>query len=136
MLNVSDQLPFKDRLQVLEDFVQRLKESGYSRQQARHVISSELINYEKRRVRAEAVGNPIHRSLKEMCEGRDVKKIIEKTSWFLDKESDDDLEAPKPFQGAGKRRFRHRRHLTPSEKAQQPYSVLMVPRTAGGTLLK
>ena len=117
---------------MVEDFREKLERSGYSREQQRHVISAGLTTYERRCKAARADKTSIYRSLQTMSLGRDIKKQIGKTTWFMNK--------PRglPALGGSRKSVRKssRKYLTPAQQAEQPVSVMFIPRTGSGMLLK
>ena len=64
-------------------------QSRYGKQQTRRVIVSGLKWYEAARSRAKKSGIRMHRSTKAGAEGRNIKKLLAKTSWYKER----DLEA-------------------------------------------
>ena len=134
MLHVSEALPIQHRLQVVEVFTQRMLGCGYSRNQTRHCITSGLISYEKRKKAALESKKSIYRSFQEVSENREVRKLVEKTTWYLDKDTKPTQNFPstaRPGRLAGSRKV----SLNKPQQKSQPVSVLFAPRTQAGSLL-
>ena len=60
--------------------------TGYSKDHARRVIIVGLRGYEAAKRRAERSGVRMHRSFKAGAEGRKIRKLLAKTSWYKEKE--------------------------------------------------
>ena len=68
-----------------------------------------------------------------MQENREVRKEMDRATWFHDKVGDQEAMPSQGKPGTG--RVKHKQHLTPAQLKFQPASVLFVPRTSGGQLL-
>ena len=66
MLHVAQALPLSTRLEVVEEYTEKLRVSGYSREQSRHVVTSGLLTYERRVKAAKQRSTCIYRSLEVM----------------------------------------------------------------------
>ena len=82
MRNTREKLDLKERVIVINKFTQRMANSGYTRQQARRVIVSGLKGYETARKRAVKSGIRMHMSASAGAEGRNIRKLLAKTSWY------------------------------------------------------
>ena len=127
MMNTSEHLPITSRVEIVDQFTQKLRFSGYTKSQARHCIVAGLINYERKRS-----SQKIHRSLTEMTHKREIRKVLEKKAWFHDKV--EDLRSHTPSLRSGP--HRSKKVLNKHQQQFQPAAVLFVPRTEGGRLLK
>ena len=67
-----------------------------------------------------------------LIEGRDVRKLMEKTAWFHDKPQSSQKSS---FMGP-RVNYKRRNQLTAEQRVYQPHSVLFILRTNGGALLK
>ena len=134
-LHVSEALPMQKRLEVLEEFTNRMLGSGYSRRQVRHCVTSGLVTYEKKREASLKNGKSIYRSFQEVSENRDIRKLVEKTTWLLDKDQEPTQNflssSARPGRLAGRRK---KVHITKPQQKFQPVSVLFSPRTEAGSL--
>ena len=138
MANISEYIPMEERLDVIRDFQDQLKFSGYSRSQTRTILTAGLKGYESRRTRAEEGGIPLHRGKHQTQQGRAVRKLLEKANWYKIRKTNQEQEVSYPA-GEGDPTMRRRPGKTQAradpDPAQQPSTVMFVPRTAGGTLL-
>ena len=62
--------------------------SGYTVEQARKVIISGLRGYEAARLRAIKSGVRMHRSAKSGAEGRNLRTLLAKTSWYKERDTE------------------------------------------------
>ena len=81
MRNTSERLPIEERVLVVNKFTQIMANYGYTKDQARKVIVSGLRCYEAAKKRAEKSGIRMHRSAKGGAEGRNIRKLLAKTTW-------------------------------------------------------
>ena len=124
MINTSELVTMGERVEVLNTFCRRMCDSGYYRDQIRHCIVSGLTTYEKRREKAR---DSIFRSFETMNQNRNIKQMVLKTTWYLDKPKPDAL----PSVPTGLRRGK-KGGLSKEQMKHQPASVLFAPRTEGG----
>ena len=88
MRNTSERLDIQERVAVVNKFTQRMANSGYSKQQAKKIIISGLKGYEAARKRAENSGLRLHRSAKSGAEGRNIRKLLAKISWYKERDTE------------------------------------------------
>ena len=129
-MHISESLPFKERVEILESFSRMMTFSGYSRQQVRHNMISGLTTYEKKRLAAG--DSSICRSKETLDNNREVRQVLEKDQWFLDREQleqDDKITTNSHlYSTRGKGRGIKGTHLTQARRRFQPVAVLFVPR--------
>ena len=87
MRNTSERLDISERVKVVNKFRQRMANSGYSEQQSKRVIISGLKGYEAARWRVVKSGVRMHHSAKSGAEGRNLNKLLAKTSWYKERDS-------------------------------------------------
>ena len=144
--NTAVDLPLDEKLSILNTFSQKMIHSGYSRKQTRHCMVAGLVTYESKRKSME-----VHRDHSTMVKDREIRKLLEKSDWFLYK----DKKTPPPSL-MGQREWGEcleahpvRRSLKPKSKPRikrlsgstkhqrsQPKAVVFIPRSEGGQLLK
>ena len=135
MLHVSESQPIQNRLAVIEMFTDRMLGSGYTREQTRHCIKSGIKRYDKRRMSVKKDGS-IYTSFQQMSYKSDIRKEVEKTTWFCSKEDRDPDNNFQPKWGiGGSKPPGPRRGLDAKQVLHQPISIMFYPRTMSGKLL-
>ena len=140
MSNISEMLPQEERNNVIRDFLEKLRRSGYSREQSRTILQAGLRGYEYRRRQAAEGGVPIHRGKHQTQQGRAVRKMLEKANWYKHKTRQDTNMNQQDTEGQttqGNKFGRKRTEMMQDQekKGTQPATVMFVPRTLGGKLL-
>ena len=80
----------------MEHYISQLKNSGYSRRQAREIIVCGVVGWRRKLERREKKGQAQFREAKDTLEERSRAKLLEKTSWYKgDKKRKADDEASK-----------------------------------------
>ena len=92
MLNVSEELPIEERVQVLDRVAQKLTNSGYNKNEIRKGIVGALTGYERRltaskKSKEEKGYIPLHEGAEVSHGARMRKKLTGKSSWFKEKSS-------------------------------------------------
>ena len=94
MMNTSEMVPMEQRITVVDDYGQRLTDSGYGIDQIRRVIVGGLTGYERRLHLSKDTTNsrwrPLHESACFNATKRRNKKLMAKSNWFNRKADDDD----------------------------------------------
>ena len=90
MLNCSPHVSPETRRKVIDDFAQKMVNSGHSIEESRRNILSGLKGWRTKVNRAEKQGRPLHRSAKESAAGRRIKKLTGKANWFKERKVDED----------------------------------------------
>ena len=86
MQNTSELLSDQVRIRVVDDFAQKMINSGYQLEQVRRVVMGGLKGYERKlRVSKEEGGRKLHVSARESRNSRYRKKLLEKSNWFRKK---------------------------------------------------
>ena len=144
MLNTGDSISQCERDKVVEQFITRLKVSGYSDKQVREIIESGLKGYESKKERAEKDDRPLYRAARSSLASRHKKKLLGKTNWYKEKKMDQKGGRVKQDDGGGNhgqasKKNERKDQLEGREKEArktQPkvVSVLFVPRTDNGEL--
>ena len=80
----------------------------------------------------------VFRSHAEMSENRELRKLLEKETWYYDREESQPLEnlgSQNPRWQARGSKFFFKKHLTTEKKRYQPSSVKFIPRSESGKLI-
>ena len=93
MLNTSEDLDMKERVVVVDEYCQKLADSGYQGDQMKKVVTGGLTGYERRRNLSmldvsDRKYRPLHESRKHNAKGRRIAKIMSKQNWFKRKPED------------------------------------------------
>ena len=99
MLNTSERLEIRHRLEVVDNYALKLVNSGYDLEYARKVIMGGLTGYERKLAlsldRTNPKWKPLHQGAKFNSTGRKIKKTLAKTNWFKKRKAmEDDEETP------------------------------------------
>ena len=136
MSNMCEMMQQEERDTVVNTFANKLIASGYSREQARIIITSGLKGYENRRRRELEGGTPVHRTKHSTQKGRDLRMLIQKNSWFKSRQT----QAPGAELNHGTQGWGGSGDGRPSTKHKnprvEPVTVLFVPRTPEGRLIQ
>ena len=119
----------------MEDITQRMKNSGHKDHFMKRIMIQGIVKYERRVKKSELDMNnsqyfPLHQP-SGRCLIRLKRKAQAQENWFrCDKEQGEDGKlARKPFQKAGNKNKMEQRRI-------QPTTVMFVPSTRNGTLIK
>ena len=129
MLNTSDRISQMERMQILDDFSEKMLRSGYNITQVREILISGIRGYLRKLNLAKQRGTKLYRSAKSSLADRIKKKIFEKTSWYREKKNF----LKKSAQNPGKKFSKKQKKSDPQNKKIK--AVLFVPRTERGELL-
>ena len=111
----------KEKVILVNKFAQRMANSGYTRQQARRVIASGLKGYETARKRAERSGIRMHRSARAGAEGRNIRKLLAKTSWNRERDPEAAGEAVSEGEQFDNYLITPPRRAAPESRAMSPW---------------
>ena len=129
----------EEQVKVLEQMTQELKNSGYNREQSREIIVSGFKAWQRRLERRKDTG--LYRSAKDTLEDRERKKLTERETWYIPRESkEEDKEPIERKLLVGKRRLKKKPILKQkkenSEKPGTIKAVMFAPYTVGSQLVK
>ena len=138
LMNTSDDSNLEDRLEILNEYDRKLKNSGYSKNQRREIIESGIVGYKRKLVRQNGT---MHIKSTDTKNNRIQKKLCEKTTWFKNKKSHNSTKntekQTKCRQTSPKDKVpRQKIKKTDSPKDRNPSAVIFIPRTKGGELAK
>ena len=129
LTNTSRDLDKEQKLEIVEEFVSKLRRSGYKHQQIQDIVKSGVVGFSKK---WEPREKP-HRSAAETESLRRSKKLLGKTSWFKTRRSGVAQDQARGA-GAGRMRPDTAQHEPPTLN-RRPNTVLFVERTEGGALI-
>ena len=134
MLNTSKKVSQGERNKIIENYIEKLKVSGYNKVQRKKIIEAGLKGYQAKVEKSQRDGTDLHRSAESTIGKRYRKKLTEKSNWFRktrknDQENDDKRKCEVP-----KRNEKKKAKLSKSEE-NSPVSIIFVPRTPGGELV-
>ena len=134
MSKTSTEVSQQERANIIEEFIAKLKVSGYKRNKIKEIVVSGLSGYKTKLAKAEKEGRHLHRSARATLAGRHSRKLLEKTSWYKPKgKAGEEREI---YHGQGNTRNGKRRteNGNKMKEKKEIRSVLFVPRTRGGNL--
>ena len=82
LLTTSEDVPDSIRCTILDEFGQKMLNSGHSLKEARRNTLAGVKGYEARLKKTKKSGNPMNRSAKQSSAGRRRKKLTGKSDWF------------------------------------------------------
>ena len=134
--NTRRELPSTCRLETLEDLTQKMKNSGHKDHFMRRIMIQGIVKYERRVKKSELNKDdtqyiPLHQP-SGRCMMRMKRKAQAQENWFRGADEEgkgkDEKPASRTFQKSGKREK--------TAKKIQPTTVMFVPSTRNGTLIK
>ena len=151
---VDEKIEDREKIQIVDHFLQQLINSGYSWQQSREVIVSSLKGLLKEEMRRKSSSEKRYRTGEESLETRMKDKLLEATQWYkdkVDKETELDNTPQQKLEGEDRsrtwkewRRTKRRKKLSEEEKEKKPLEgrkdliegVMFVPNTEGSEFAK
>ena len=93
MLNTSEDLAIEERILVVDNYCQKLANSGYRKEQISKVVIGGLTGYERRRNNSlldpsNRKYRPLHESRKYNSRNRRISKMMAKQNWFKRKKNE------------------------------------------------
>ena len=84
LLNMDRSHTWEEQRQVIDDFLQKMCDSGYGESTRMEVIKSAITKYHRQLMEQDSGGRRIYRSAEEMASGRRLKGLLNQT-WFRSK---------------------------------------------------
>ena len=81
-----------DKILVVEDFTRQIKNSGFTRSEAREIVTSGIKGWKSRHARRAEEGLPFYRNAKSTVGKRYKKKLTEKSNWWREKRKLEDID--------------------------------------------
>ena len=82
LMNNSEQLGQGAKIKIVDDYSQKLLNSGFRGEQLRKIISNGIKGYEGKVRRCQEQGRMLHRTSTDSQGARIRKKLLSKTNWF------------------------------------------------------
>ena len=102
MVNTSEMVDMEKRLEVVDNYAQKLINSEYSMKEARDIIIGGLKGYERLLSLSKDVDSPswkpLHMSGKWNARNRRIAKQRSKTSWYKDRNEDNTNDRKRPYE--------------------------------------
>ena len=118
------------KTEILEAFHLKLTRSGYSREQVRQVVEAGISGFHNKYRRG-----LVHRQIGEIQGDREIRKILEQSTWYLPKPRQEGEETH--TQGSGFGAGRGRKYRAPNPRnPYAPKAPLFIPRTNNGALIE
>lgn len=117
-----------EKVKVVEDYGQKLANSGYSMDQIRQIVVAGIRGYGSKVVRRRKEGKPLRRTAKESLTARIRKKLLSKTNWYIQGKKVDHYKDDEDVKGKGKRTAKY------TKTTWENRTVLFVAYTEGGEL--
>ena len=143
--NMSEHTIINEKVEVKDIFSQKMANSGHCLDVIRKSISNGLKGHLRKKERCRLEGKPFHRSSASSSRERRTKKLLQKQSWYKNKQTDvETVEKSKDDSKRGQARGSRvdntevARYKNCDEKKgkkqQQPSTVLFIEFSRGGTL--
>ena len=140
---VGEGVPQDEKLEITERFIQEMINSGYARKNIRETVISGLKGFNTRFKNRMAKHGTYYRSAKQTLSGRNWKKLTQNTTWFKERdEEDNDEERAAGGRGGFEMRL-HGGRITKNGKKEEKRAkskaakaVIFVQYTKGNTLAK
>ena len=133
LLNNAEELGAASKVEVVDQYSQKLANSGYEGEQLRRIVLNGIKGYEGRVKRSKREGRRLHRSSIDSLGARIRKKLVGKTDWFRKRRS-----KGKEYEGAQKLGATQstREQKQKNIKELRVRTVLFVDQSPGGELAK
>ena len=92
LMNTSEELGKGAKVEVVDDYAQKLTNSGYRGEQLKRIITNGIKGYENKRRRCLKDGRKLHRTAADSQGARSRKKLLAKSNWFRQRKKNDDGE--------------------------------------------
>ena len=132
MYNTSEDLNLEDRLAIIDQYGQKLLNSGYTIHQTRKTIVNGIKSYESRKIRCRKEGRKFRRTGKESLRSRQTAKLLQKTSWYKKGGKEDCYNGGKKTKRVTGRNNNIKKTISPETKR----TVLFVENSPGGGVSK
>ena len=128
--NVCDSVTQEEKNEIIDDYYDRLRRSGYSHSQSHEIIISGVVGYERKVERAAKNNIPLHRPAATTLKIRIHKKLTERENWYKNKNKNEN-------KSSENKKRKSKTHNNGSSKKKTPIvSIMFVPYTPKSELLK
>ena len=130
--NIHREVVEEEIEEVIEHYITQLKNSDYSRRQAKEVVVCGIMEWRRKMERREKMGQGQYLSAEQTIEKRTSDKLLEKTSWFKGnrKRKLENAESKFKYNPPTKRRKKNRKQSEMGDKqepAKKIKGVMFVP---------
>ena len=129
LLNSSEDLGKAAKIKIVDEYTQKLANSGYKGEQLKKIITNGIKGYEGKRRRALIAGRELHRTAKESQGARAKKKLLSRTTWFRRRKNNKE-----PKEGFKEESIRGGGRFNKLKRELKTKSVLFVEQSPGGEL--
>ena len=129
--NIHEEVLEQEIEEVIEHYLSQLKNSGYTRKQAKDVVVCGVVGWRRRQERRSKRGQKMYLEAGETLEQRTRDKLLEKTSWYKTnlKRKTEDAESQFQYTPPGKKRKRGMQAKPKTGKSGKVKAVMFVPFT-------
>ena len=129
----------EEHVRIVDMFARKLLTSGYSKDQVRKIILGGISGWERKKERLRKEGKPLYKTAAQSATGRMKRKLIEKSTWFRKRRSNQEV-PEKSNDMKGKKRRKKGGNKDQDDQEEQDNlrtrTVLFVENTPGGALAK
>ena len=122
-------------IRVIEEFIQEMKSSGYSRERTREVVIAGVKGWKRKIARRIKEGTDFYRTAKKTLPGRCRKKLLERENWFKEKPEDEDDNEDSNKESTMYEKGKKKDRSKPKTKSKIK-AVMVVPFTKNSELAK
>ena len=129
--NNSEELGMGAKVKIVDDYTQKLLNSGYKGEQLKRIITNGIKGYENKVRMCREQGVKLHRTSTDSQGARVRKKLLARTNWFKKRRRKDDQDPNTRRSGCGVKGAQRGGSVEPEQK-----TVLFVEQSPGGELAK
>ena len=129
LCNTIEELGSQETIKVIDDYSQKLLNSGYSVEETRAIVVKGLKGYEGRKNRCREEGRSLWRTANQSRGARHLKKLTANTSWYRGRKK-------RNYYGGGSTKKGEQQKGAKDTRAWEQKSVLFVEQTREGELGK
>ena len=127
----------KEILEIIEQFTQELKNSEYNNKQAREIITSGIRGWARKMARRQRDGQEFYRHSGTTLQARIKKKLIERETWYKNRQEDsEDEDTTPPLTKNKKHDKKTKPKMNQNLKKEPVRAVMFVPNTPYSKLAK
>ena len=136
LANTAEEVGDEDYAKIVDNFAQKLINSGYGVDQSRRIIVSGIKGWRTKIENCKRDGRKLRRTAKESEEQREREKLLGKSSWFREtnKKGEQEEEDHKRLFSKPGGRGRRKAKIGRTTQGAQVRTVLFVEQTEGGEL--
>ena len=128
--NTRESMGAREQIKVVNDYGQKLINSGYALDQVKKILINGIKGYEGRKARCKKEGRSLYRTAKESMGARYKKKLLAKSSWYKGTKD----RAAEHYQKPVGAKMSSRKANGREKRGGEPKTVLFVEQTGMGEL--